>query len=350
MAYGDEKRTLLIYGYIGEDVSGNYTAQNIFSMVQYGCTDLEVRINSMGGKMSEAYSIYAALAAFPGNTCAYVDGMAFSAAGWLVQACKVRKIASNALMMMHNPSVVQPGSITDEQLEYYRNSIISMFTSRTGKTAEEIGALMDSETWFTAEQALAAGLVDEIYDPIAEIMETGADEAKEAEEMYNRFAEALNAYAGNKFNQSTNTMKEVVNALGLPEKAAMSEVVNSITDLKSKLVDAENKVQALTDSKTVAETELASVKTELVAMREAEVLNLVQSAVADGRIKNEEASIKALVEIGNSSMATLKTVIDALPVNKSNPNPLSGGNGDGGNTKGMSATANAVNRINKKNN
>ena len=50
-------------------------------------------------------------------------------------------------------------------LESTNKALIIAYRSRTGKTDEELQAMMDAETWMNVEEALAEGFCDGIYEP-----------------------------------------------------------------------------------------------------------------------------------------------------------------------------------------
>jgi hypothetical protein len=52
-------------------------------------------------------------------------------------------------------------------LEKIREGMIAAYASKSGQEPEQIAAWMDAETWFTAEEAQAAGFVDQITDSLA---------------------------------------------------------------------------------------------------------------------------------------------------------------------------------------
>jgi len=74
--------------------------------------------------------------------------------------------------MIHNPSVGIWGDEDDlrkeaDVLKKLKDSAIDIYASRMkGWSKEDISALMDDETWYTAKEALSVGLIDEIIDPI----------------------------------------------------------------------------------------------------------------------------------------------------------------------------------------
>lgn len=129
---------------------------------------LLVRINSGGGDPFDAVAISNLLAA-RGNVTTQVDGIAASAASIILMGGKTRKMASNAWVMIHNPSIMVSGQEGDlalaiRRLATVRSSLVDTYSKRTGKTKDEVGAWMDAETWFNGEEAKAANVVDEVTD------------------------------------------------------------------------------------------------------------------------------------------------------------------------------------------
>lgn len=127
-----------------------------------------VQINSCGGNVFAASEIFAALKAVPAT--AYIVGVAASAASIVAMACKEIYMAETALMMIHNASTRAEGDYRDmeqcrQMLESTNKALIIAYRNRTGKTDEELQAMMDAETWMNVEEALAEGFCDGIYEP-----------------------------------------------------------------------------------------------------------------------------------------------------------------------------------------
>jgi len=77
------------------------------------------------------------------------------------------EMASGALFMVHNASGMAYGDKTDmrntaDLLEKVEGTIVAGYVEKTGKDAEDIAAMMEKETWMTADEALANGFVDRI--------------------------------------------------------------------------------------------------------------------------------------------------------------------------------------------
>jgi ATP-dependent Clp protease protease subunit len=130
-------------------------------------TVLNLYINSPGGDVFEARAIMAALQRFPGQTVAHIDALCASAATSIALACSEVNMSAGALFMIHNASGAVWGDKTAmrdtaDLLQKVELAIVNDYTRKTQKTPEDISAMMDAETWMTAEEALAHGFIDQI--------------------------------------------------------------------------------------------------------------------------------------------------------------------------------------------
>jgi hypothetical protein len=80
-----------------------------------------------------------------------------------------RSMAENAMMMIHNPWTVSFGEAEDmrksaDLLDKLKENIISAYAGRTGIKREELGAMMDEETWMTAKEAKDFGFITDITE------------------------------------------------------------------------------------------------------------------------------------------------------------------------------------------
>lgn len=128
---------------------------------------LHLRINSPGGDVFEGRAIVEAIKRFAGKTIAHVDSLAASAASSIAIAADEVEIAAGAFLMIHNASGMVWGDKTDmrttaDLLEKVEGTIVTDYMAKTGKTAEEIVAWMNAETWFTGDEAVANGFADRI--------------------------------------------------------------------------------------------------------------------------------------------------------------------------------------------
>ena len=130
---------------------------------------LNVYINSPGGDVFEGRAIMAAIDRFPGKTVAHIDSLCASAATSIALACNEVRMSQGALFMIHNASGFAWGDKQDlrdtaDLLQKIEVSIVKDYTDKTGKPDTEIVALMDAETWFTADEALANGFIDNVAE------------------------------------------------------------------------------------------------------------------------------------------------------------------------------------------
>lgn len=131
-----------------------------------GISTIQLRINSPGGSVFDGTAIYNCLKQHPATVVAYIDGLAASMASVIAMAADRIVMPENALMMIHNPWTVSYGDAEQlrkdaDLLDKVKASLISAYR-RSGKSDDEIAALMDAETWFTGEEAVAAGFADEV--------------------------------------------------------------------------------------------------------------------------------------------------------------------------------------------
>lgn len=132
---------------------------------------IDVRINSPGGSVNDGLAIYNALVAHPATVVAHVDGIAFSMASVVAMAAQTVTMAENALMMIHNPRWVAEGDAremrrTADLLDRYRRSLVKAYAKKTNLSDDAIIELMDAETFFDANEAIAQGFADQITEPL----------------------------------------------------------------------------------------------------------------------------------------------------------------------------------------
>ena len=130
---------------------------------------LNVYINSPGGDVFEARAIMAAIDRFPGKTVAHIDSLCASAATSIALSCDEVNMNQGSLFMVHNASGMVWGDKTAmrdtaDLLQKVELSIIKDYTSKTGKPDAEVVAMMDAETWMTADEALSNGFVDNVVE------------------------------------------------------------------------------------------------------------------------------------------------------------------------------------------
>jgi ATP-dependent Clp protease protease subunit len=165
-----DKSEIWIYEQIGEDFwsGGGVTAKGFQKeLASIKSNQIDLHINSPGGEVFTGVTIYNLLRQHPANITTYIDGIAASIASVIALAGDKVIMAENALYMMHNPSGLVMGNAEDmrkmaDVLDKIRGTMTGVYTGKSGKPDDEINAMLDVETWMTADEALEAGLIDEI--------------------------------------------------------------------------------------------------------------------------------------------------------------------------------------------
>lgn len=131
---------------------------------------IHLRINSPGGDVFAAQAIVAAIRDTKATVIAHIDGFAASAATVIATAADQVEISDGALYMIHCGWTMAIGNATDmrstaDLLDKVDETIVSQYVARTGKTAEEVKAMMVAETWMTAKEAVDMGFANSVCEP-----------------------------------------------------------------------------------------------------------------------------------------------------------------------------------------
>lgn len=188
---GEESRTarLHLYGIVGDYWGEGIAAEDLVPALRDLDVDtLEVFINSPGGDVYDAIAIRNALRQHPARTIVTVDGLAASAASFIACAGDEVVMGENAEVMIHDAWSIAIGNAEDmrasgDQLDRISDNIAAMYAAKAGGDASAWRSLMKAETWYSAEEAVAAGLADRLDS------DTAVDPA-------NLFDLSMYAYAG----------------------------------------------------------------------------------------------------------------------------------------------------------
>ena len=129
--------------------------------------EIKVVINSYGGDVFAAASIYTALMNYQNKVTVYVESIAASAASVIAMAGKKVVMSPVAALMIHNPSTYAEGDHNEMEkslnaLKAIKETIITAYEKKTNLSREKISALMENETWMDAYKAKELGFIDEI--------------------------------------------------------------------------------------------------------------------------------------------------------------------------------------------
>ena len=132
---------------------------------------VRVEINSPGGDVFAGLAIYNGLRNSGKKVNVRVLGLAASAASLVAMAGDTIEMPENSFMMVHNPWGFAMGGASDmrdtaDMLDKLGASLASTYAKRTGKSAEEITALLDAETWMSAAEAVGAGFATAVISEV----------------------------------------------------------------------------------------------------------------------------------------------------------------------------------------
>lgn len=164
---------ILIYGEIGggwfSDPDETVTAKGFAADLKAlgKVKTLHIYINSPGGAVFEGQAIYSQLQRHTAHKTVHIDGIAASIASVIAMAGDTILMPENALLMVHRASGFGIGNAHDlrkvaDSLEKAETGIVAAYAQKTGKSSDELLALMDDETWMTADEAVALGFADQI--------------------------------------------------------------------------------------------------------------------------------------------------------------------------------------------
>lgn len=152
------------------------------SLKELGDVDeIDIHVNSNGGSVFEGFAIYNLIKNHSAKVTMHVEGIAASAASTILMAGDKIVMAQNAYIMIHDPSSYAWGNSADlrktaDMLDNIKEQVVAVYASRSGKkTEEEFAQLMADETWFTASQAVEAGLADEINKNKSAVLNSACD-------------------------------------------------------------------------------------------------------------------------------------------------------------------------------
>ena len=285
-----------LYGAIGElmDIDTTMLVQQLAAMQKDGLTTVDFFVNSEGGEVVQGIAFYNFLDRSDLNVTWHIDGIAASMMAILVSNPKHKCIASkHAKMMYHRVQGYTQGNADDmrsyaEMMENFESSLINVLGGRMGKTDDEVKAMFfdGKDHWLSSQEALDMGLIDGIVDGAVE--EPDMSNMKSAKDVMMYYSRKLTNKCTTKMD-----LKNIASALGLNDEADMTAIVDKVGAMT-----AEN--QSLKDR--VAELESAVEKN-----RQAEVTALIDQAVKEKRIGEDER--EDYTAIANNDMEQAKRML-----------------------------------------
>ncbi|NTX44217.1 Clp protease ClpP [Burkholderia cepacia] len=177
MNASDDGTVATVYLYdviVTDDWWGGVSAQ-AFVQALAGITadTIHLRINSPGGDVFAARAMETAIRGHSARVIAHVDGVAASAASFVMLAADEVEITDGAFVMIHNAWTFAMGNADDlresaKLLDAVDASLVRTYAKETGQSEDDISAWMAAETWMSSDEAVQRGFADRLAGAVAD--------------------------------------------------------------------------------------------------------------------------------------------------------------------------------------
>jgi ATP-dependent Clp endopeptidase proteolytic subunit ClpP len=225
--------TMRLFGEIGGQVDADLFAQELAGLDHMADT-VHLHINSPGGDVISGLSIVSAMQSMRAFIHVHVDGIAASMAAVIAIAGDKVSMQDYAKLMIHNPYPSDDSAKINDKMRKALGSLtdtLQTILSRRGCKKERIGSLMSAETWFTADEAKAEGLIDEIVT------------TPRKEEFKNLTTTELLARIANEYKPVNNKdmdLTKIAAKLGLSATATEQQIIDAIQTRETALAEQRN--------------------------------------------------------------------------------------------------------------
>ncbi len=166
-----ETRIIVLGGPIDDATANLVCSQLLILEADEPLADITLYVNSPGGSVDAGFAIYDTMRMLDCDVVTVAMGLAGSMAQFLLCAGTPgrRYALRHSRILMHQPLGELQGVATDVlvhagQFAYLRRLMAELLAQHTGQTVERITADFDRDRWFTAEEALAYGMVDHVLE------------------------------------------------------------------------------------------------------------------------------------------------------------------------------------------
>lgn len=128
---------------------------------------IELHINSNGGSVQEGVAIYNQLKQKDCHKVGYVDGVAYSIAFVILQACDERVMGVGTSALIHDIWIECQGNAKElrkmaDDLDVLMEANRQIFLEQSNLEEQQLIEMMDKETFLTPAQCLEYGLIDRV--------------------------------------------------------------------------------------------------------------------------------------------------------------------------------------------
>lgn len=299
----DEAAEIKIFGEIGEGWFGDgVTLDSVKTQLEgIKAKKINVLISSLGGDVNHALAIHDILKMSNAEITTEIVGATASSGTIIAMAGKERKMSNNALFLSHNAWMLAVGNADQlrkqaDDLDAFNDRIINIYQKVTGKSREQVKALMDEEKWIDAENAKDFGFVTETFEPVkaAAFIDFNAINASKLPKVPENIIQKINAMKESKDEQSL--VEKIVNAVKnvLPKKEEGKEIKEVSDEQIQNLVKAE--IEKLKNDEDKSNQ-------KMIEDKDKEIKNL-SDKIKDLNTKNQELEVKINASAAGETMVS----------------------------------------------
>jgi ATP-dependent Clp protease, protease subunit len=181
------ERIVFVTGEVEDTMASLIVAQLLFLESENPSKDISMYINSPGGVVTAGMAIHDTMQYIRPRVSTVCIGQAASMGSFLLAAGEpgMRIALPNARIMVHQPSGGARGMAADIEIQAreilrLRTRMNSLYAKYTGKNLEDIEKAMDRDTFLEADEALAFGIVDKVFESRPDSDRVGEDSGKES--------------------------------------------------------------------------------------------------------------------------------------------------------------------------
>ena len=166
---------------VDDPIANQISAQLLLLAAEDPKRDIHLYINSPGGSVTAGMAIYDTMQLIEPDVATFAMGLAASMGQFLLSAGAPGKryALPHARILMHQPSAGIGGTASDiaiqaEQYKLTKREMAELIAQQTGQTVEQVEADSDRDRWFTAQQALDYGFIDQVVSGVEQMPGPGS--------------------------------------------------------------------------------------------------------------------------------------------------------------------------------
>jgi len=166
-----KERVIFLVGQVEDHMANLIVAQLLFLESENPDKDIHLYINSPGGSVTAGMSIYDTMQFIKPDVSTMCIGQASSMGAFLLAAGAAEKrfCLPNSRTMIHQPSGGTQGQATDihiqaQEILKTKSRLNKLLAQHTGKPVKKIAEDTERDTFVSAEESKAYGLVDQVLD------------------------------------------------------------------------------------------------------------------------------------------------------------------------------------------